>query len=178
MVQPARQSDGNRLGSRLLSRAHSVSGWFARRSRIERPPTTWIHEFAREASTRMVFDGSSVKPVWSPDGTQLIIAATRGGIFDLVRNAANGAGKEEVLLKSDAFKFPWDISRDGRWLLYGNEDRKTKEDLWLLPLGGDHRPEPFLVTDYRETDGVFSPEARFIAKALGTSASPFRSRPL
>ena len=131
--------------------------------RIERPPTTWIHEFAREASTRTVFDGSSVKPVWSPDGTQLVVASTRGGVFNLLRNAANGVGKEEVLLESEAFKFPWDISRDGRWLLYANVDPKTKEDLWLLPLGGDHRAEPFLVTDYMEMDGVFSPDGRFIA---------------
>src|SRR5207244_3844988 len=113
--------------------------------RMDTPPTTWIHEFAREATTRTAFDGSSVKPVWSPDGTQLVVASNRGlGQFDLVRKLSNGAGKEELLLHSDDYKYPWDISRDGRWLLFSNVDPKTKDDLWLLPLAGDRTPEPFL----------------------------------
>ena len=55
------------------------------------------------------------------------------------------------------------ITADGRWLLYGNVDPRTKEDLWLVALDGEPKPERVLVTDYVETDGVFSPDGRFIA---------------
>jgi hypothetical protein len=132
--------------------------------RVDNPPTTWIHEFARESSTRTAFVGSSVKPVWSADGTRLIVASThQKGTVALVRNAVSGTGDEETLLTSPVLQYPWSASRDGRWLLFARVDPRTRDDLWLLPLDGTGKPEPFLATDYAETDGVFSPDGRFVA---------------
>ena len=128
------------------------------------PPTTWIHEFAREASVRVAFKGTAVKPVWLPDGSQIVVVSSQGnGQYGIVQNVAGGAGHEETLLTSVVPTYPWNVSRDGRWLLYSQVDARTKEDLWLLPMQGDRKPEPFLATDYAEIDGVFSPDGRFIA---------------
>src|SRR5262249_33791103 len=40
---------------------------------------------------------------------------------------------------------------------------KTKSDLWLLPMIGDHQPEPLLQTEFNETQAQFSPDGRWVA---------------
>ncbi len=82
---------------------------------------------------------------------------------DLYQKAANGATGEELLLKSSERKFPSDISRDGRFLLYETVDPKTGVDIWVLPLQGDRKPFPFLITKSSEFDGHFSPDGRWVA---------------
>jgi len=132
-------------------------------------PATWLYEFARATSTRLVPQGSSVKPVWAPDGNRLVFstaADTRS--FALYEIPVSGSGKETALLpKSESANYAWDWSKDGRWLLYSVVDPKTKEDLWVLPMQGplqsNAKPEPFLVTDATETDGAFSPDGRYVA---------------
>jgi Tol biopolymer transport system component len=56
-------------------------------------------------------------------------------------------------------------TRDGKWLLYTRVDPRTKEDLWVASMmrGGARQPEPFLVTDNKETDGTFSPDGQAVA---------------
>jgi Tol biopolymer transport system component len=137
--------------------------------------STWVHDFAREASHKVSsFPTSSVKPVWSPDGTRVLYSGNREGNFDLYVAAANGAGNDQLVLKSPNFKYVLSWSRDDRWLLYANVDRVTKEDLWVLPMtgNGERKPEPFLVTNYRETDAAFSPDGRFVAYVSDETGTP------
>ena len=136
------------------------------------PPSTWVFDFARDASKRLRFNGSSFKPVWSADGKQVIVASNRGAGRELFGIASEGEGQEERLLGGEGFKAPRDVSSDGKWLLYMQVNPKTKEDLWLLPLGpGERNPEPFLVTDFVETDGMFSPDGRFVAYVSNESGA-------
>jgi eukaryotic-like serine/threonine-protein kinase len=134
--------------------------------RSDNPPTAWIHEFATETSTRLASPGfAAVKPVWSPESKDVAFFGLRAaGAPGLFEESWNGAGKEQPLFsKPEGVIWPWDWSRDGHWLLISVVDPKTKEDLWVLPMQGEHKPEPFLVTDYTETAGAFSPDGRFIA---------------
>ena len=68
-----------------------------------------------------------------------------------------------MLLQSGVSKFAYDWSHDGRFLLYGITDPKTKTDLWVLPLTGDRKPMPLLQTEFNETQGQFSPDGKWIA---------------
>lgn len=133
-------------------------------------PATWVYEFARGTRTRPVPQGSSVKPVWAPDGGRLAYSTAADRNFALFEIPAAG-GEAKKLSKSEDAHYAWDWSRDGRWLLYSVVDPKTKEDLWVLPMqsatsqsatSGDAKPEPFLVTDATETDAEFSPDSHYI----------------
>jgi Tol biopolymer transport system component len=132
--------------------------------RNDNPPATWIHEFATESSTRLIPRGAAVKPIWSPDNRNLVFAGApnAGGLYE---SSANGAGEARLLvsMRPDLTKWAWDWSPDGRWLLFSIADRMTKEDLWVLPTQGEGRPQPYLATDYTETDAAFSPDGRFVA---------------
>ena len=125
----------------------------------------YLLDFSRGTSTRFTF-GSSLDqvPTWSPDGSRIVFASDRSGVFDLYQKPASGAQDEELLLKSSENKYPTNWSRDGRFLLYtASAPKTTKGDLWVLPLEGDKKPFPFLRTEFNSGDGQFSPDGRWVA---------------
>ena len=133
----------------------------------------WVLDTVRNTRARLTSNPAIDDiPVWSPDGKRIAFASNRDGRFDLYQKSSSGVGEEEVLLKSDDSKYPQDWSRDGRFLLYCDRDPKTKGDLWLLPLAGDHKPIPFLRTEFNEAQGQFSPDGRWIAYRSDKSGRP------
>jgi Tol biopolymer transport system component len=103
--------------------------------------------------------------IWSPDGSRIVFNSNRKGHYDLYQKAASGAGTEKVLLEDNLDKNPLSWSPDGRFLLYstGTASPKTGADLFVLPLSGDRKPQPFLQTPFNELGGQFSPDGRWIA---------------
>jgi hypothetical protein len=70
----------------------------------------WVLELATGATTRLGFDAASMSPVWSPDG-KYVAWFRSGGIY---RGAANGAGENQLMLKTDLLSVPKSWSPDGR----------------------------------------------------------------
>ena len=68
-----------------------------------------------------------------------------------------------MLFKSDQPKIPTDWSRDGRYVAFQSRDAKTDFDLWALPMFGDRKPIPVVLTPATETNLTFSPDGRFVA---------------
>lgn len=138
----------------------------------------WLHEFGRSVSSRLTFDSApDIAPVWSPDGSRIAFAAVRAGGTGLYQKNSNGAGREEVLLPpANDFKVSNDWSRDGRFLLYTIQDRKTNSDLWVAPLTADAQlsgpSTPFANTAFTEQQGQFSPDSRWIAYVSDESGRP------
>jgi Tol biopolymer transport system component len=125
---------------------------------------TWLVEFTRGATTRLTFGpGENWPGGWSPDGKQVVFSSSRSGQYDIYRKPSNGAGEDELLFKSEEPKYPVDISRDGRTVLYVARSSKTSLDLRTLPLEGERKPVPFLETRFDETMAQFSPDDRWIA---------------
>jgi Tol biopolymer transport system component len=138
-------------------------------------PEIWLLDLARGVSVRFTFDvAPDFAPVWSPDGARIAFTAWRSGATGIYQKSANLAGKEQVLVAttSDA-KFPNDWSRDGRFLLYTQQDARTNADLWVLPLTASGTPSgtpaPFANTEFSESAGQFSPDTHWIAYASDES---------
>ena len=148
-----------------LTLALSPDGTRAAVGRFDRNPALWLVDFSRGTSTRFTFGPSSGRRgIWSPDGSRIIFASAPSGVFDLYQKLASGVKDEELLLKSSENKYPSSWSSDGHFLLYQVSDPKTtKTDLWVLPLGGDKKPFPFLRTEFSSYDGQFSPDGRWVA---------------
>jgi eukaryotic-like serine/threonine-protein kinase len=136
----------------------------------------WLLDLTRGTSTRFTFDSAKDEdPVWSPDGSRIVFASNRdGGQFNLYQKLVSGVKEEEVLLKSAEDKWPTSWSRDGRFLLYDTVHPKTKvnTDIWMLPLDGDKKPAPFLVTEFSESDAHFSPDGHYVAYTSEESGQP------
>jgi serine/threonine protein kinase len=124
----------------------------------------WLYDLARGNTTRLTFGShDSGFPVWSPDGTRLAYYAALGGHDQVVQKAASGVGQEEVLDPGVPGRRPLDWSRDGRYIIEGISDPKTKLDVWVLPLFGDLKPFPYLHSEFNELDAKLSPDGEWIA---------------
>ncbi len=125
----------------------------------------YVFEPARDTTTQLTFgEASGNFPKWSPDGATIAFGSNRDGEYDIYRKPANTPGGDTVLLKNRQNKFLMDWSRDGRFLLYGEADPATgKEGLWVLPLEGDKKPQPYLAPDFDYRGARFSPDGRFVA---------------
>jgi serine/threonine protein kinase len=98
----------------------------------------------------------------SPDGRVAFAYEKQPGVGDIYLRAANGTGAPEPLVVSATNKHPNDWSADGRYLIY-DDHTAQKQDLWVVPVAGDRKPIPFLVTPADETLGRFSPAGHWIA---------------
>ena len=123
----------------------------------------WLMDLASGAPSRFTFDTAvDFAPVWSPNGERIVFASLREGAPNLFQKMANGSGHEDPLYKSPLAKLPSSWSSDGRFLLCGTVDPKTRWDLWVLSIS-DLKWESFLQTPYNESRAVFSPNGRWIA---------------
>jgi len=141
----------------------------------------WIYDLARNVRSRFTFDpANETEPVWSPDGSRIVFASDRvattrasapggpaigPGRFALFVKPAGGGRTEERLLDSALNQEPNDWSSDGRFLAYvqGDPTRKTREDVWILPMAGERQPFPYLETESSEGEARFSPDGRFVS---------------
>ncbi|HSE62641.1 MAG TPA: protein kinase [Thermoanaerobaculia bacterium] len=124
----------------------------------------WIYDAAGGIPTRFTsnpaFDN---QPIWSPDGSRIFFMSLRSKHPDLYLKIASGAADEELILESEAAKYPTDWSPDGRFLLFRSLDPGTNFELWTMGVGGDRKPTPFLKASFGVSHGQFSPDGRWVA---------------
>jgi Tol biopolymer transport system component len=108
-------------------------------------------------------------PLWAPDRSRIVFRTFRGGAYNLYEKPVDGTTDEQPLLVTPLAKAPQDWSRDGRLLLYSNQDPKTGTDLWALPMTGERKPFPVLQTRFDEIQGQFSPDGRWLTYASNES---------
>jgi Tol biopolymer transport system component len=124
----------------------------------------WVLEFSRSVLTRLTYGASSdYGEVWSSDGHEIAFSSDRAGVYQIYRKNADGAGSEEQLTSGPNDKHVTDWSRDGKWLLYSQDDPRGVPSLWALPLEGDRRPVALVQTPFLGVKGQFSPDGKWIA---------------
>jgi len=119
----------------------------------------WLVDLARVGRTRFTYAQSIDEyAAWSPDGTKIAFSSNRAGQLDLYQHAANGAGEDQLLLKSDNNKRVMDWSRDGRFLLFDQPSGKRGTELWMLPMdtAGERKPVPFFRSEFDTRATVFA----------------------
>ena len=66
-------------------------------------------------------------------------------------------------MKTPGGKVPMDVSRDGRFLLFGSATSETNNDIWMMPLDGSAPPQPLVESRFVEGGAQFSPDGRWFA---------------
>lgn len=144
----------------------------------------WVYDLVRRVRTQVTFSkfdhGSAI---WSPDGKQLILGS-KAKYYTLARIDSNGANSEQPVLDTGTDSWPLDLSKDGRYLLYGQGSNigRTKSQLWIYATQGDRSPYRLLQGNSVEKDGQFSPNGRWVAYVSDQSGReqvyvvPFRTQ--
>ena len=116
-------------------------------------------EVARGITSRVtVHVANDWFPVWSPDGRQMLFGSDRAGGTELppyIKKSMDPGSEESPV--PDATDSPFDWSRDGRWISYGTQD------IGVASAAGDRKPFQFLATPFREGNGRFSPDGKWMA---------------
>ncbi len=123
----------------------------------------WIYHWERETLTRLSFGAANQQlPLWHPNGDRVVFMSEQP-VWDLYWKPVDGSSPEEPLLVSEMDKRPYSFSSRGNILAYSVADPKTLEDIWVLPLGQESKPRPFLQTEFIESNPTFSPNSRWLA---------------
>jgi eukaryotic-like serine/threonine-protein kinase len=130
----------------------------------------WITELERATESRFTLGEArlSMSPVWSPDGTKVAFAAAslgpRNSALNLYQRASDGTGQNELLLESNVPTIPTDWH--GQYIVFRQaQSGRTGFDLFALPMSGDKKPMPLLISEFNETMGTVSPDGRWLAYA-------------
>jgi Tol biopolymer transport system component len=131
----------------------------------------WVFEPPRTTPLRLTFDASqdNSSPIWSADGKRIVFGSLRAGMWGLYQKPADGAGDEELLYQAKMPIMPTSWSQDGQFLVFWLVDPKTGWDLWVLPLKGDKKPQPFLQSAFNESTGQISPDGKWISYSSNES---------
>jgi hypothetical protein len=124
----------------------------------------WVYEIPHGTLTRLTFDEHSSAPLWSPDGKRVAFATTRPTGPAILMKPADGSGAEETLVLGESLILvPTSWSSDGKFLAYWTVGSATGRDIWITPIAGERKPQPFLQTKFNEMQARFSPDSRWIA---------------
>jgi Tol biopolymer transport system component len=125
-----------------------------------------VRDLARGTEQRLAANDLNITPFWSPQGDSIVFSGARsGGTFGLYQSRANGTGQYELLLSTPNNKQVSQWSRDGRFIVFSESDPKTKQDIWVLPMGIgiERKPIPFLRSEFNEFSGQLSPDCHWMA---------------
>jgi Tol biopolymer transport system component len=126
----------------------------------------WIFQSPRPTPLRFTFDASveNASPVWSPDGKYIAFGSPRQGMWGLYRKPTDGSTGEELLLQDkSAVVLPVSWSPDGKFLVFDKQGTGAGGELWLLPLTGEKKPQPFLQSRFNESHAQVSPDGKWIS---------------
>jgi serine/threonine-protein kinase len=129
----------------------------------------WLYDLSRETLSRVTFNGGSY-PTWTPDGVQLVYAATAKGVENVYLKSFEGAGLEQLFFGGvPGGNRPFSWSPDGHVLVFVSLSATTGNDLMVVERGDKPQPRPFLQTRFREGAPVFSPDGQWVAYASDKS---------
>ncbi len=130
----------------------------------------WISDVARKTVNRLTEDSDrATYGVVSPDGKDVWISTTTGYVTSLTRKSLSASGTEEKVLDNfNGNMILFDISRDGRYLLFNHQDPKTDFDIYMMDLQGtdlqgEKKLVPVLNGPSAERNGHVSPDGKWLA---------------
>jgi len=128
----------------------------------------WIYDLNRGTATRLIQEGKSDVPLWTPDGKHIVLKYWQAGEYNLFWLAPDGSTALERLTTSDCHQVPGSFTPDGATLAFVEFCPDTGWDINLLNLKS-RQITPFLNTKADELYPEISPDGRWIAYASSES---------
>jgi serine/threonine-protein kinase len=124
----------------------------------------WLLDLERDASDRLASGGRNSWPVWSPDGGRVAFVALTGSGFQVTTVTADGSRPPEPV--GERTHGPYELddwSRDGRLLVFTQQNPGRLWDIGLQPLDAGREPRFLLANTFTECCAALSPDGRWMA---------------
>jgi serine/threonine-protein kinase len=150
--EPRLSPDGRRVAARIGTESSS---------------DLWIVDTTTATLTRLSFGLSPRRPVWTPDGRAVTVAAQADGRWRLLNLPLAGASTPAVVYESVNRVYPNAWTPDARSLVFQEQRADTGWDVRLLEVGPDGRAtgavRDLASTPFNETYATVSPDGRYFA---------------
>ena len=123
----------------------------------------WINDFDQGNLSQLTFEGNNNQAIWTPDGKRITFSSNRNGHWNLYWQAMDSSGYAEQLTTGNNKKWPTSWSPDGKVLAFCQDQPDSSLDIWILQMDEEPEPQPFLKTQHREHQAMFSPDGLWIA---------------
>jgi len=120
----------------------------------------WLFDVERRTHRALSREGIAGFPLWSPDGTRLVVRWSMAGPMSLWCVPVDTGGAWDRLTDGHDVASSW--SPDGRVIAFAREGPGGGWDIFLYRFE-DHRSVPFLATAANEWSAAFSPDGRWLA---------------
>jgi len=128
--------------------------------------SVWLYDLAHDLQSRLPLEpGVRTSLVWAPDGSQLAMASSSTGNFNIYLRSINGSSEEMPLHASEDDERPQSWSPDGKYLVFDRRptSRQGIPEIQVYPFDGAHKPYSLLNAAYANSEGHVSPDGRWIA---------------
>jgi serine/threonine-protein kinase len=129
----------------------------------------WVYELAARTLTRLTFDRTATRPVWTPDGRRIVYERRGAGSEDLAWIPADGSAPAESLVVAPDDQAPGDFTPDGRTMVIREQASGGKRRISLVALDSARAPRPVIASAFENLAPSLSPDGRWIAYASDES---------
>ena len=138
-----------------------------------RQSSVWVHD--GRGDRQISIEGLAFQPRFTPDGSKLLYRVAKGNSSELWGADLDSSHTEALfpgfpipLNSAGSFHAGYDISADGRQVVFSSRDPSGKLRLWLAPL--DRRSPPRQIPDVEGREPLFGPDNEvFFRKLEGDS---------
>ena len=160
---PRLSPDGRRVAFRRLDRGKA---------------SIWTYDFARATLTRLTHQGWANYPLWTPDGSRILVSYATGEETGVAWIPADGSASPAWVCKSRYWLIPHAVTPDGRTLVAAEIPTEDPNTFVLLSLseGGSAAPRPWRdapgPTDLDLNEPELSPDGRWLAYTTAETGRP------
>ena len=123
----------------------------------------WTWDLTRKTLTRLTFNpGINRAPVWTPDGTRIAFSMAGDGAEPVFIQAADGSGTPTRVTPDKGTFMPVSFTPNGKQLLL-HPSAAAPYDLQIVDIEARTAPTPLLGEPHSESNGVVSPDGRWLA---------------
>ncbi len=124
----------------------------------------WVYEVERGFRKRFTMhEADEGDPLWTPDGRYIYYVADPDGDYKVYRKAVSGIKPAELAFELGDDVRIWDISPDGKDLLYSVVGEGSQYDLWVVALDGTEEPRLLVQTAAMDGAARFSPDGKWLS---------------
>ncbi len=124
----------------------------------------WVWDIRRSVATKLTFDpeAEEIWPVWSPDGLRIAYSSDASGVYAILQLPSSGGGRPDSVYRGKGPSGPVGWSGSGRCLTITSFET-TAGDVCIVSPDEPRPIEPYVNTDFHESNARISPDGRWIA---------------